>query len=739
MSEFQDYVAHGWKLCAIDRGKKAPVYEGWNVTPIPDDAVEGLDGAGLLHALSGTCALDLDALELARPWLAERGVDVDALLDAPDAVRIDSGRPGRAKLIYRMKRPLRTYQPKGSGLELRCATGTGSSVQDVLPPTIHPDTKKPYTWLYGEPLTCHWSAPPPIPANLLSLWRGLGAEESEPVRMEAVERSQPVNLTQLKRAAFKHDPNCEHDEWLRVGMQLHDGTGGAQEGFDIWTEWSAKATRDQQGKPGVKVFQPELMRVRWLSFGSGAGKHVASGSALASELPADADEFPIEPIESADGETTEKALKETAREIRAASYARLEARLVYVHSAERYFDTERHKIIGSDSAIEHMFTSMMPAKKGGRVNPVKVLKESATKKYVDAVGFHPGEGVIFNHEGDSFANTYRNKIPAPLVPRPDELERIQWLFDRIDDVPYREWLLQFFGHVVQKPGVKIKSAPLIWSETQGNGKTTLLKMIPALLVGHRYSKEVTFSLLNSDFNDYLLNAWHVNLTEFRAGTRGEREAISKKIENWIADDTISIHPKGLPGYTMPNHVFITATSNKDDAASIDNNDRKWSIHEMHAPQFTEAEQEWMYNGFLLTPRAPGVLRHYFLHTPLLGFSASARALETEAKSKMVDSSTPLDFELLQTAWEQQSEPMDRDIVLTAEIAEYVRKHSISKPSNNRIGRLLCRPPFNGTPIQFRVGNSIYRGIVIRNQKNWAGATGRDIMAHISGEDVDLTS
>jgi hypothetical protein len=730
---FKDYVAGGWLLCSIDRGKKAPIYDSWNTKPIPTDAVEGLDGAGLLHVLSGTCALDIDNLEAARIWLAERGVDIDALLSASDAVRINSGRHGRAKLLYSMKRSLRTFKPKGSGLELRCATAQGDSVQDVLPPSIHPDTKKPYAWLYPEPMIGHWSNLPAIPASLLAVWRGLTAEDSEVESLPPATQRSTIDLTKLKRAAFKHSPDAEYDEWLRVGMQLHDGTGGTQEGFDIWCEWSKGIKR--KSYPG-----DVLLKTHWLSFSSGQGKHIASGAALVSELPADAEDFPIEMAED-DGENTAKELRKIENETRKSKLEKLEKRLAFVYSAERYFDLERQKIIGSDTALEHMFTSWMPAgKRGVRQNPVIVLKQSATKQFVGALGFHPGEKVIFkDRHGDTFANTYKAQLPKPLEPTIGELERITWLFDRIDDPPYREWLLQFFGHVVQFPGVKIKSAPLIWSDVQGNGKTTLLKMIPMLLVGARYSREVTCALLNSDFNDYLLNAWHVNLTEFRAGSRGDRAAIAQKLRAWITDDEIAVHPKGLSAYSMPNHFFTTATSNEDDAAAIDNNDRRWAIHEMHAAQFTEAEQEWVYNDFLLTPRASGVLRHYFLNISLLGFSASAKALETDARRQMVESSKGADLELLTIAWEQQSAPLERDVVLTHEVADYVRKNCAAKPSSDRIGRMLCRPPFSGKSMQFRIKGSKYRGIALRNIERWIGAQGYDIMNEISGNNVDLTT
>lgn len=701
---FREYVDAGWKICAVPPNTKGPTYPKWNTKPIAADAADGLDGAGLLHALSGTCVLDVDNLEAARAWLAERGVDIDALLEADDAVQISSGRPNRAKLLYRMRRPLRTLKPKASGLELRCATADGKSVQDVLPPSIHPDTKKPYVWAGG--MLSDWRTPPAVPAALLAVWRELTA--GSPVApIEAVAPSPGVNLIALRKAAFKHSPDAEYDEWLKVGMQLSEGTGGAQEGFDIWTEWSKGITRKKY--PG-----DALLKTHWVSFTSAPGKTVATGAALVAELPAEADDFPIEDANVVLEEETTRTIMEAQEATKLKEGAdELEKRLVFVFSAERYFDCERHKVIGSDNAIEHMFTHLMPKKKGGRVSPVKVLKASTTKRFVDALGFHPGEGVLFESNNKKFANGYKNELPAPLEPTPLECEKIEWIFARINDTKYRDWLLQFYGHVVQRPGVKIKSAPLIWSDTQGNGKTTLVRAIPSLLVGQQYSREVTSSQLNDMFNGYLLDAWHINLTEFRAGSRGEREAISKKVESWIADDFVAVRPMQQAAYTMPNHFFITGSSNSDDAAAISNNDRKWAVHELRAPQFTEAEQHWIYHEFLLLPRAAAVLRHYFLNISLEGFTASAKALDTAARQEMVDASASSDAELLATAFEQMSEPLKQDVTITGEVMEYIHKHSPARPNAHRVAKLLSRAPINGRPIQFSVNAAKYRGTILR--------------------------
>ena len=713
---FRAYIEAGWSLCALERGKKAPTAPQWNTKPIAADAADGLDGAGLLHALSGTCAIDIDQIDLARPWLAERGVDIDALLSADDAVQISSGRPGRAKLLYRMKRPLRTFKPKGSGLELRCATVEGKSTQDVLPPSIHPDTKKPYEWAGG--LLSDWRALPSIPAPLLAAWRGLDTQDNAPVAPRA--EHVPIDLARLRKAASKHSPDCAYDEWLNVGMKLHDGTGGAQEGFNIWCDWSRKVTRIAY--PGDAT-----LKSHWLSFESQPGKRVATGESLVAELPAEAEDFPVEPNVPAVPDP--KALE------RKEYLDYLVKRFVFVVNSESYFDTETHSVIG-DKAIRHMATPYMPKRNGRETDPVDKLMRSRTKTIVSALGFHPGEGALFTFRGQTFANTFLDQSPTPIEPMADELARINWLFNRIEDAAYRQWLLQFFAHMVQRPAVKIRSAPLIWSDTQGNGKSTLVSTIPRLLVGDRHYVEVTSGMLNSDFNDYLVGKWHVTLAEFRAGTRGEREAISKKVENWIADDVLAINPKGKPGYIAPNHLVITASTNKEDAASIDNNDRKWAIYEMRdVPAMTEKEKTWIFEEFLNTPRAPAVLRHFFLGIPISGFDPHADALHTDAREQMIKSGSSLEYELLLTAFEERVEPLARRAVFTREVGEYVRRHCPSKPSNDRVGKLLCKPPFNGKTRVVRAGNAVYRVVVFDPQ--WETAPGKDLVAYISGDDIDL--
>lgn len=178
LDEPVDYVRAGFALVPIPVGQKGPNTKGWQLeqNAIRDEAAAAaLKGwnIGLAHRWSGTCAIDVDDLKAATEWLARYGIDLQALLEADDAVLISSGRQNRAKLLYRLPPDvawLPTIKPI-NGLELRCANRDGSTtVQDVLPPSVHPETGKPYEWAGMG----FWHKLPALPSQLLALWRSLG-------------------------------------------------------------------------------------------------------------------------------------------------------------------------------------------------------------------------------------------------------------------------------------------------------------------------------------------------------------------------------------------------------------------------------------------------------------------------------------------------------------------------------------------------------------------------------------
>lgn len=194
-----EYVAAGFALVPVARGKKYPTARDWQLEANAirtEERAATLAGCniGLAHRWSGTCAIDVDKYQEANAWLTERGIDLQSHLIADDAVKIDSGRSNRAKLLYRLPvgiNWLPSLTLAGDSLEMRCASHDGtSSHQDVLPPSIHPDTGKPYQWGGAG----DWRNLPTLPPDLLALWRDQATPAAP--RAGAAARMQPRSLSE---------------------------------------------------------------------------------------------------------------------------------------------------------------------------------------------------------------------------------------------------------------------------------------------------------------------------------------------------------------------------------------------------------------------------------------------------------------------------------------------------------------------------------------------------------------
>lgn len=266
------YVRRGWALVSIPVGKKGPLTKGWNTR---DKVITSTTGAaaltgniGLAHAFCLPCptaALDVDDYDAAKAWLSERGIDLDGLLDAPDAAQIVSGRPGRNKLLYRLPDgakaiPTVQIRPEVGGdviLEFRCASSDGKTVQDVLPPSIHPVTKEPYRWGGSG----HWTGLPTMPVGLLDVWKSSLAPSPAAVVPPAFRDAgtPPVTLLDQQtvhdlRGALFHLRADDRALWIKAGMALK--TLG-DTGRGLWLQWSLTAE-----KPDT----PQECSKRWEGF-----------------------------------------------------------------------------------------------------------------------------------------------------------------------------------------------------------------------------------------------------------------------------------------------------------------------------------------------------------------------------------------------------------------------------------------------------------------------------------------
>ena len=175
----EDYCSKlGWFLVSIPPGTKGPTKFGWQK---PERALSDPEQArlyyeenpnhnvGLLHGASGTAAIDIDHVENTQLIFESLGIDFSELMQsAPQII----GRENRGKLIFKAPPDLITHKiswptkedVRKSEVVFELRAG---AVQDCLPPSIHPDTGRPYTWA-GRSI---FDGLPELPPQLLTLWR----------------------------------------------------------------------------------------------------------------------------------------------------------------------------------------------------------------------------------------------------------------------------------------------------------------------------------------------------------------------------------------------------------------------------------------------------------------------------------------------------------------------------------------------------------------------------------------
>jgi hypothetical protein len=173
------YVRAGFALVPLE-GKR-PIGKGWylrdRLVTTEEKARAGFGGEappniGVHLAASGIAELDVDDEPLTRKVLTAAGLDLDRLAASGWAIRGRGLRimfsAGKLALpFHRLTIPDPTPEsPRGRRVvfELRA---TADNIQSVLPPSIHPDTGKPYAALRPFP-----GKLPPVPGDLATFWAG---------------------------------------------------------------------------------------------------------------------------------------------------------------------------------------------------------------------------------------------------------------------------------------------------------------------------------------------------------------------------------------------------------------------------------------------------------------------------------------------------------------------------------------------------------------------------------------
>lgn len=221
-----------WRFCRMDYAKKGPTYNNWQQTPL---LLQDIPASGNIGVLTGPLSNGLLAIDFDGPW-AWSYWDANIAIELPDTVTWTSGREARCQMAFTVPvemwdflKTFKAVEPNvEEGRKPDCLEFRWAGVQSVLPPSMHPDTKKEYEWV-TSPLECAVAV---LPLDLLEWMLAY-----VPIRKAAPTHDMPLmdlnNVTDDKidecikvLAQIKqHEPVLGYDDWIRVSWAAASHVG----------------------------------------------------------------------------------------------------------------------------------------------------------------------------------------------------------------------------------------------------------------------------------------------------------------------------------------------------------------------------------------------------------------------------------------------------------------------------------------------------------------------------------
>jgi hypothetical protein len=216
-------------------------------------------------------------------------------------------------------------------------------------------------------------------------------------------------------------------------------------------------------------------------------------------------------------------------------------------------------------------------------------------------------------------------------PKRGDITLFSKLFDNLfgDSLAERKWFLQWLAYPIQYPGTKLFTTPLIWSKSEGTGKSYLAVLIGELIYGDCYTIVAQNEFLRS-FHEWAVGKQFV-LVDDVAG--GDKKTETDKIKPMITRPKIWVNIKNKSAYEARDCINYFWTSNYQDAFFLSDNDRRFFIFESKAKALPDSFFQEL-RAWSLTPDAGPALLDFLLHVDTSDFNPASRAPETQAKAEM---------------------------------------------------------------------------------------------------------
>jgi hypothetical protein len=208
-----------------------------------------------------------------------------------------------------------------------------------------------------------------------------------------------------------------------------------------------------------------------------------------------------------------------------------------------------------------------------------------------------------------------------------------------------DYILRYFAHIVQRPFELPGTALIFSSYTHGSGKDTLATIM-ARIIGRHVASYTSNRHFWDGHDTQKEGALLVHLQE-TSETAAKSNA--EELKALITAETVSVNPKGLRAYTVPNMGRLVMTTNKTDPVKMEGTDRRFVLSRP-SDRFHARGVDWWASiqKQIHSPEFLGTVGRYLESVSLDGWNPR-KIPESDDKDEVMELSKPAELLWLEDA------------------------------------------------------------------------------------------
>lgn len=405
---------------------------------------------------------------------------------------------------------------------------------------------------------------------------------------------------------------------------------------------------------------------------------------------------------------------------------RLNDELAFVRRSHAAFHLPTGSLLNRKTVTQELYANrVVRAFEGERMVTIAVADEWYRwphRREHEALTYAPGQPRI---TATGELNTWEGWGVEPIVCRSNKdvepwLKLVEYLFR--GDRAHQRWFLQWCAYPLVYPGTKMYVAVVFYSRGHGVGKS-LAGMTLGRLYGKNFSK-IGQKELHSDYNSWIAKKQFVLGDEI---TGSHRWLDADRLKDMVTSETTTVNAKYQPQYEIADCVNYMFTTNKPDAFVLEDDDRRYFVHEVIGAPLERAFYD-AYDAWFKSPAVGALLWYLQNRVDLAGFNPRERAPATEAKRQMLELSRS-DADSLALAIAEGGaaavaavgEAAHRELWTLRELLALADPNGRSKLTEATLARALSRAGFKQVGGTTRTAHGPRRLWALRNLERWAKA------------------